>query len=193
MKKENKKINRLIILAHPSKKSFSWKIAKKIQEKYPDTFLMDLYDNEWKQDFLEFQDVKKDWPCDEKIKKIQEKISWADELIFVYPVWWYSQPAILKNFIDINFSYGFAFKYSENGIQNGVLKNKTARIFMTADSPKILVWFYSIPMRLIFGLSTLKFCGLKIKNFTIFSDMVKKRNDEDREKMLKKVLRFLEK
>ncbi len=191
MKKENKKINRLIILAHPSKDSFTWKIAKNIQEKYPDAFTMDLYDERWRQSFLEFHDVKKDWPCDEKIKKIQEKISWANELIFVYPVWWYSQPAILKNFIDINFSNGFAFKYSEKGTPQGLLKKKNARVFMTADSPRLIIWFYLISMRLIFAISTLKFCGLKIKNFTIFSDMVKKRNDSDREKMLKKVLGIL--
>jgi NAD(P)H dehydrogenase (quinone) len=40
---------------------------------------------------------------DETTKKIQAKITWADELIFIFPIWWGDAPAIVKNFIDCNF------------------------------------------------------------------------------------------
>ena len=36
-------------------------------------------------------------------------ISQADHLIFVYPVWWYSVPAILKGFFDRVLASGFAY------------------------------------------------------------------------------------
>lgn len=33
-----------------------------------------------------------------------DKILWADHLVWVYPVWWASYPAIMKGFIDRLFS-----------------------------------------------------------------------------------------
>lgn len=55
----------------------------------------------------------------------------ADELVFVFPIWWGDAPAILKNFIDCNFHSGFAFRY-ENGRPIGLLKGKSARIIATS-------------------------------------------------------------
>src|SRR5690606_6540435 len=45
-----------------------------------------------------------------------EKIKWADHLVWVYPVWWASLPAILKGFIDRLFLPGFAFQKRENSL-----------------------------------------------------------------------------
>jgi putative NADPH-quinone reductase len=47
----------------------------------------------------------------ENIKSIQEKIKNSEELIFVFPVWWGSMPAVMKNFFDSVFITGFAFEY----------------------------------------------------------------------------------
>lgn len=33
----------------------------------------------------------------------QESITWAEHLVFVYPIWWGSIPAILKGFFDLEF------------------------------------------------------------------------------------------
>lgn len=40
----------------------------------------------------------------------QEKIRWAEHLVWIYPVWWGSVPALLKGFIDRVFLPGFAFE-----------------------------------------------------------------------------------
>jgi putative NADPH-quinone reductase len=64
-------------------------------------------------------------------KAIQEKILAANELVFIFPIWWGDAPAILKNFIDCNFHSGFAFRY-ENGKSVGLLKGKSARIIATS-------------------------------------------------------------
>jgi len=93
----------------------------------------------------------------------QQKISQADHLVFVHPVWWGSLPALLKGFIDRTFLPGYAFKYRENSVWwDKLLTGKTARIITTLDQPG---WFY----RLMFGRpsvnqlkkSTLEFCGIK--------------------------------
>ncbi|MEI7919432.1 MAG: NAD(P)H-dependent oxidoreductase [bacterium] len=74
--------------------------------------MLDLYTTPLRQDFLTYED-KKEQPKDATTKKMQEKIMWADELVFVFPIWRGDAPAIMKNFLDCNFSAGFAFKYVE--------------------------------------------------------------------------------
>ena len=58
---------------------------------------------------------------------MQQDILWADHLVFVYPNWWSTVPALLKGLIDRMFVPGFAFKYRENSpFWDKLLKGKTA-------------------------------------------------------------------
>ncbi|MBM3229682.1 hypothetical protein FJZ26_04590, partial [Candidatus Parvarchaeota archaeon] len=52
-------------------------------------------------------------PSDRLVLSYQEKISRASRLIFIFPVWWYTTPAILKGFIDRVFSAGFAYNFKK--------------------------------------------------------------------------------
>ncbi|MBU2465854.1 MAG: NAD(P)H-dependent oxidoreductase, partial [Bacteroidetes bacterium] len=62
----------------------------------------------------------------------QEAISWADHLVFFYPNWWGTYPALLKGFIDRTFLPGFAFKYRSGRTDpERLLKGKTARLVVT--------------------------------------------------------------
>jgi len=65
--------------------------------------LIDLYDEKNKQDFL-YLDEKNKAILDDRVTEMQKHISWAEELVFVYPVRRYDAPAILKNWFDVNFS-----------------------------------------------------------------------------------------
>jgi NAD(P)H dehydrogenase (quinone) len=42
-------------------------------------------------------------------------LRWAQGLIFVYPTWWYAQPAILKGWIDRVWRPGIAFTLHDTG------------------------------------------------------------------------------
>lgn len=178
----------LIITAHPSEHGFTHKIAevyKKASEKKENIVeVMDLYDTKIKQDFLNFDDIKK-IKITSEMQFIQNKILWADELVFVFPIWWTDAPAIVKNFFDTNFSSGFAFKY-ENKKPVGLLNGKTAKIFATCDGPGFYYRFPIIPLRLIWGKARLGFCGIKLEKFVIF-DKMRTRDEKQREKMLKSV------
>lgn len=59
----------------------------------------------------------------EDVKTEQDFISWADRIVFIYPIWWTGMPAIMKGYIDRVFSYGFAYRYDQ-GIQKGLLTGK---------------------------------------------------------------------
>jgi len=61
-----------------------------------------LYKKENYQPYLEFQNMKV-LNKDPNREKFQKEIKKADEIVFIFPIWWGNMPAILKNFIDTNF------------------------------------------------------------------------------------------
>ncbi|WP_318365680.1 NAD(P)H-dependent oxidoreductase [Enterobacter sp.] len=44
----------------------------------------------------------------------QEKLEWADAVIFQFPLWWFSMPAIMKGWFDRVYAYGFAYGVGEH-------------------------------------------------------------------------------
>lgn len=51
---------------------------------------------------------------DPLVGKYQALISNTDQIVFIYPIWWMTMPAILKGFFDKVLLYGFAYNY-DNG------------------------------------------------------------------------------
>ncbi|SDI57973.1 Flavodoxin-like fold [Paenibacillus naphthalenovorans] len=73
---------------------------------------------------------------EDDLKEAQEMICWAHHLVFVYPTWWGTMPAILKGFIDRVFLPGFAFKYREHSsLWDKLLTGKSAHLIVTMDTP----------------------------------------------------------
>ena len=181
----------LIITAHPSKFGFTHKIAAaygaaKI-ENGDQSEILDLYANENRQDFLIFEDIKR-MSQDPTVERMQNKIAAADELVFIFPLWWYGEPAVMKNFWDKNFTARWAYHYVK-GKPVGLLNGKTARVFFTSDGPWYYQWFLLQPVRNIWWLTRLRFCGIKMKSFTVFGSM-RKQQENARKKMLEKVSRI---
>ncbi|WLQ32019.1 NAD(P)H-dependent oxidoreductase [Streptomyces castrisilvae] len=48
------------------------------------------------------------------VRDEQEKLLWADTVIFQFPLWWYTMPAILKGWVDRVFTYHFAYGVGEH-------------------------------------------------------------------------------
>ncbi len=183
-------MKKLIITAHPSKDGFTHKIANSFErwaiENWDIVEILDLYDEKNTQDYLRFEDASKP-EKDEKRNFMQKKILEADELVFVFPVWWSNMPAILKNFFDMNFQSGFAYKY-EKKWPVWLLKWKTARVFSTCDAPSFFYTLFFLPMNLkgYFKMYLLGFCGIKLVSFDLFGKM-RKKGEGDRDKILEKV------
>lgn len=64
------------------------------------------------------------------IQAEQQALLKADVIIFQYPLYWYSVPAILKEWIDQVFEYGFAFG------KNSLLNDKDIIVSVTIGSPE---------------------------------------------------------
>jgi len=116
-------------------------------------------------------------------RKIQKKILDAEHLIFVYPLWWGSMPAILKGLVDRVFVSGFAFRY-DGGRPIGLLKPRRATIFITSGGVK---WFYKLfkaPRKaMVWGI--FRFCGLKTRYVQIYNCM---KLDAAKKKEIKKIV-----
>jgi NAD(P)H dehydrogenase (quinone) len=185
-------VNKLIITASPASTSFTHKISesygKGSKEVWDDIQVVDLYDIAVSQPILQFED-KQNFNHDENRKAMQEKITWADEIVFIFPIWWWGLPGILKNFFDTNFESGFAFKYSKEGMEK-LLVWKTAKVFCTCDAPWFLYkysFLTGINMRKYIKSMILGFCGIKLTHFQIF-DKMRVRDEENRKWLLKNVL-----
>ena len=108
----------LMILAHP-----------KIEESIGNRIISELTN---KSDNVEVRHLNTLYPDFKiNIKAEQEALLKADCIIFQYPLFWYSTPAILKEWIDQVFHYGFAF-----GKDGYLLKEKKVIVSVTIGSDK---------------------------------------------------------
>jgi NAD(P)H dehydrogenase (quinone) len=128
----------VVFYAHPNPKSFNAAILdvvkKELTEKVAEVKVKDLYAMNWNP-VLSASDIQQvmsgQMPAD--VAAEQEDITWADTLVFVCPIWWYTFPAILKGYVDRVFSSGFAYEYTASGA-HGKLQGKKALIVTTSGA-----------------------------------------------------------
>ena len=124
-------------------------------------------------------------PLELDLVAAQESITWAEHLVFVYPLWWGAMPAVLKGFIDRIFLPGFAFKYRKDSpLWDRLLKGRSAQLLICMDTPR---WYYRLVYRnsghILMSRNILKFCGIKPVKVKTFGP-VRRSRAENREKWL---------
>ncbi|MBT7903655.1 NAD(P)H-dependent oxidoreductase [Candidatus Woesearchaeota archaeon] len=162
----------LIIFAHPNTKGHSKTILTEIKKYFKSHKL--------EYELLDLHKIKYDPVLHEEEhytagnrnitkqnKEFQQKISDSNNLIFIYPIWWGTMPAILKGFFDKILTPRFAYEY-KNKIPTGLLKGKQATIFMTTGAKR---WMTRIFMgdrsKKHIESDILRFCGIKSKTYYI--------------------------
>ncbi|MDO9387327.1 MAG: NAD(P)H-dependent oxidoreductase [Thiobacillus sp.] len=93
----------------------------------------------------------------------RELILWAEHLVFVYPTWWGTMPALLKGFLDRVLTPDFAFRTCEGGTgYQGLLGGRSAQLISTMDTPPLIHrLIYRQPGRNAMARATLGFCGIR--------------------------------
>lgn len=128
----------IIIYAHPYEKSFNNAILntaiKTLEENKKEYQVIDLNKDGFnpvltKEELAVFNVGK---VLDPLVIKYQKLLKEANELIFIFPIWWGTHPAIIKGFIDKVFLKNFAYKYGENGMQ-GLLTNINKALVLTTS------------------------------------------------------------
>ena len=180
----------LIVFTHPNPNSFNHALLEKtkaglnqsghevrVKNLYQEKFNPVLYSDDLSQ--LHNDNIPT------RIDAEQKQLLWADGLIFIYPLWWFTPPAMLKGWFDVVLSHGVAFEYSNNGV-TGLLKHKKALVLITAGATED--WFQQndaleISYRPITD-GTLAFCGIENVSHEIYYDVVNI-SDEARADILK--------
>ncbi len=125
----------LIIYTHPNENSLNHNLLNTVVEtlhaRNEEVVVRDLY-NIGFDPVLSLNDMQgqRMGKVSADVKTEQEYIAWAEQITFIYPIWWTGLPAVMKGYIDRVFSYGFAYRYDQ-GVQKGLLKGKTTIIINT--------------------------------------------------------------
>ena len=184
----------LIILGHPTRerKSFCEALALAYQQGARDAGhevqLLNIAQLHF--DPILHEGYAGDQPLEPDLAAAQDSIRRADHLVFVYPMWEFMMPALLKGFFERTFTRGFAYdQKSKNPLKSGLLTGKSARIIQTMGMPALMY-------RLMFGQhgaralkSLLGFCGIRDVNISYFGLMAE--NSERRGKRFIKKVRLL--
>lgn len=206
----------LVIYAHPDSDGHCSTILSEVKhhldKNKSDYEVMDLYKINYDPVLTEKELYgAKDKELNNVNKEMQKKISEADKLIFIYPVWWNSMPAILKGFFDRVFISGFAFRYKpliptkirahllryafvarfDYGVPIPLLKGKKAIVFLTTGAPKIAFFITGNRFKKIIKKDILGFFGIKTRVYHI--DNCRKLNKYQIEKIKKIVKRGMKK
>lgn len=172
----NKK-NILIIMGHPNRDSLCSALAEKYYqssiENGHNVKILRLIDLQFNPNLLGHSTVSDFQNLELDIQQSIESVITSDHIVFVFPSWWASMPAILKGWIDRVFLPGYTFRYRKDSpFPEKLLKNKTARLFVTMDAPP---WYYRIwnfsPGVQIVKKGTLEFCGVGPVKVTLFGEV----------------------
>lgn len=163
----------LIVTAHPSSKGFTHRIANAFKEGAElagkSVEILDLYTTDLQMGYLRFEE-KADMGAPNPVReKLQAKVTAANELVFVHPMWWMAPPAIMKNFLDNVLAGRFAFRYKAGSpIPEGLLKGRVGHVFITSDGPMWIYTLFALPFRIIWNTFIFRFCGIKPVTLRVF-------------------------
>lgn len=180
----------LVINGHPDKESFNFGLSasykKGVEKSGAEVKEINIRELNFDPN-LQFG-YRKRTELEPDLLDAQEKLKWADHLVWIYPVWWGSVPAMMKGFLDRVLLPGFAFKKREGSLWwDKFFKGKTARIICTLDQPSwYYKWVYGAPSSKALKKLTLNYIGVsKVRITTIGPIRLSK--DSFRAKWLQKV------
>lgn len=183
----------LVIYCHPTKNSFNGAILEKFLKNLnssQEVQLLDLYQENFNP-VLKFdaEHRRRDLQFDPETAKYREQIAWADHLVFIFPIWWGSMPAMLKGFIDRVFATGFVYHF-EGRLPQPHLKGKTAAIITSHDTPQFYVKFFQQDYGKLLEKQVLKLmAGIKTEKFLQIS-YLRGASEAKRRKFLDKVGKY---
>lgn len=150
----------LLVYAHPEPKSLNGSLKnftiQHLQNAGHEVQVSDLYAMDWKAALdandsknrldetyfdasLDSQHAFKNGLQSDDIALEQSKLLWADTVIFQFPLWWFSMPAIMKGWVERVYAYGFAYGVGEHNDSHwgdrygkGTLAGKRAMLMVTA-------------------------------------------------------------
>jgi NAD(P)H dehydrogenase (quinone) len=170
----------MIILAHPKQDSFNAALCRSLSEGLAEAGhsadVADLYaegfDPRLGPEELDTMGSGTPAPA---VAAYQHRVLQAKGLAFIFPVWWFGPPAILKGFVERVLQENFAFRFRGTGAVEGLLHHEKALVINTAGVSASLYRLFGFgkPLAKVFDKWTLQVCGIRRVRHVVFYDVVK--------------------
>ena len=169
--------NVLIVFAHPKAECFNRavldRVASTLTKEGHEVRVADLYAEGFQpaltpDDFAQYEDT--DMRAD--VRAEQDRVDWCDALVFVFPLWWGSLPAILKGWIDRVVTYGWAWDDLSDPT-TGKLRGRKVLVLSTAGASdsEMKKLGYDTAVQRQLGTGTLELCGITEIKVRMFPDL----------------------
>ncbi|MEQ4923680.1 NAD(P)H-dependent oxidoreductase [Proteus hauseri] len=196
-------MNLLTIFAHPIRNSYPAAVMDAFHKPFTENGfnidLLNLYDENFDPRFTQ-DDHAHFWGGDlpEEIAAMHHRIEKADRLAFVYPIYWWGMPAIMKGWIERVFTGGWAYQYGKGVEDRGAKPLKS----LLQNIPTILIgiggssdktyekYGYLDAMRTQIDVGTFSYCGITDVESHVITDIEGEINAWKREQGLKDVHQF---
>lgn len=188
--------NVLIINGHPDKESFNYALASAYTDGLGQTAVshqqINIADLQFNPNLNYGYRRRMDLEPD--LQDAIDSIKKADHIVWIFPMWWYGYPAMMKGFIDRTFLPGITFEVVPGkAFPNKLLKGRTGHIIVTADTPRWYDYlFMKSPAINQFKKGTLEFSGISPVKVTYIAP-IKGSDAAFRNKWLKKIRQYGEK
>ena len=167
----------LAVFAHPVRDSFTGALLDAFLEGAAEAGhsaeTADLYREGFEPRFQpeDFAQFKAD-AMPEAIRQEQARVDRAEGIAFVFPVWWWSFPAILKGWIDRVMSQGWAYDFSP-ARSRGQLPDRPVLLLGSAGSREgtYRKYRYDDAMAIQIDVGILGYCGLRNVSTRILYDV----------------------
>lgn len=169
----------LIIYTYPNHKSLNYAFLQEVikgcseNPNIKELQVLDLYEEAF-DPLLVFNEGKRrrDMCRDLSLQKYREQITWADKIVFVYPIWWGRPPAMLLGYIDQLFAANFAYRDKKGLLPEGLLTGKSVVCVSTMKGPTKypLFWLYNAH-KILMRKALFNFVGIKKVKFFEFGYM----------------------
>jgi len=146
----------LIVYAHNEPRSFNHAMLScaidTLRQAGHDTDVSDLYAQKFdpvggRHDFLTVKDpdffkyaaeqvhAARSSGFAQEVAREQQRLLWSELVIFQFPLWWFSVPAIMKGWFDRVLAMGFAYG-GGRWFEHGPLRPRRAMLAVTAGAPR---------------------------------------------------------
>ncbi|WHY55905.1 NAD(P)H-dependent oxidoreductase [Peribacillus simplex] len=192
-------MNVLVIYTYPNHESLSHAFLEKVIKGSKENSnikglqVLDLYEEGFNP-LLEFNEHKRrrNMHRDPQLEKYRNQITWADKIVFIYPIWWGRPPAMLMGYIDQLFSANFAYRDKKGLFPEGLLKGKSVVCVSTMKGPaKYPLLWLNDAHKILMKRALFNFVGIKKVKFFEFGNMESPKGKQIQK--LEKVYRYFRK
>ncbi|WP_181347364.1 NAD(P)H oxidoreductase [Thalassobacillus sp. CUG 92003] len=164
----------LTVVTHPREDSLTFKVAdhfvKGLRDAGHETEVLDLYQSGfnpvlWEEDEPEWSAEHQTYSAEVEME--MERMKRHDALAFVFPLWWWSMPAMLKGYIDRVWNWGFAYG-------PGKLDHEKVLWLSLAGAPieRFEKRQYDEMMSRYFNVGLANYCGIQHSQFELLYETI---------------------